>query len=62
MVKAAQWIALLGEQVTITLATDDDHAVAHGRLLAYSDDGEAAVVGDDGVLIHCWPMLDVRPR
>jgi hypothetical protein len=50
--------SLLGQNVTVKLA---EHVIARGKLLAFSDAGEAAVQDEMGFVHHCWPMLDISP-
>jgi hypothetical protein len=48
---------LLGSQVRVTLNPGDPLAIASGRLLSFTNDGETCVQYDDGVIHWCWPML-----
>jgi hypothetical protein len=51
--------ALLGKQVVVTLGPA---TIVEGRLLGFAEDGDFEVLGDDGVVHYCWPMLDIEDR
>jgi hypothetical protein len=50
--------SLLGCQVRVKLG---EQTVVHGRLLAFSDDGEFEVADSMGAVHYCWPMLAIEP-
>lgn len=50
----------LGKNVKITLGRHNDGEVyAKGKLLSFSDDGEAILEDEDGTIRFCWPMLEI---
>jgi hypothetical protein len=56
-----QWLddmkALLGKHVMVTLAEDDEKAIAWGKLLSFDDGGEVVIQDEMGFLHYCWPNL-----
>jgi hypothetical protein len=53
----------LGHSVVVTIehARGEKPAVTvAGKLLGYSDDGEAIVLQDDGSVMRCWPALVIE--
>jgi hypothetical protein len=56
-----QWHAhvtsLLGKRVKVKLAA---HVVQEGVLLGYGDGGDVELRQDDGMVHHCWPLLEVE--
>lgn len=56
---------LLGTQVDAVLTDGkgpDGPVIVRGVLIAFSAMGELVILGDDGDVHWCWPMLDIRPR
>jgi hypothetical protein len=65
MPEEAEWhktiTAFLGQQVEVLLAATDN-VVAKGQLLGFGDGGDVEILQDDGLVHHCWPMLEMRLR
>jgi hypothetical protein len=57
MPKQAALERLLGKQVRVKL---DTNVVAEGKLLGFGDEGTFELLGDDGFVHYCWPMLDIE--
>lgn len=55
-------VSMLGKRVVVTLAYEEDEGekdvIAVGKLLSFTDYGEAVVLDDGGVVAHCWPALN----
>ena len=60
---AAEVRALLGQQVRVTLDLNDGYApICEGKLLGFGDGGDFEILGDDGTVHYCWPMLRIERR
>lgn len=62
---------MLGKQVTVTLdrkGVNPDgiaygsNEVISGQLLGTGEGGNFEILEDDGMVYHCWPMLEIRER
>ena len=53
---------LLGKRVEVTLnrASGEPATITIGKLLAWDDYGECMVATDNGEVVYCWPMLEIR--
>ena len=47
---------LLGRRVRVKL---DENLIQEGKLLGFGEDGEINILGDDGMVWHGWPALEV---
>lgn len=36
--------------------------IAEGQLLGFGDEGTFEILGDDGFVHYCWPLLDIEER
>ena len=54
--------ALLGKHVRVTLSRPEGESptVTEGILLGFGDGGDLELAGSDGLVYHCWPMLDIE--
>lgn len=52
-------VPLFGKRVRVTLARDPELVVQIGILLGYGEGGNVELEGDDGLVYHCWPRLEV---
>lgn len=52
-------VALLGKQVEVLLH-EPERVIARGKLLSFCDSGEAVLLGEDGFVHWCWPMLEIK--
>ncbi|APQ42229.1 hypothetical protein PBI_MRMAGOO_147 [Mycobacterium phage MrMagoo] len=50
--------SLLGKQVRVVLNPTDPAAIAVGKLLSFTTDGEVVVQDDGGIPHYCWPNLE----
>lgn len=50
---------LLGEQVEVKFGKT---GIVYGKLLAFGDQGTFVIEEDNGEVLYCWPLLEIRSR
>lgn len=51
---------LVGRWCLVLLDRDDPEGWVEGKLLSVTDEGDAQVLGADGLIRYCWPVLEAR--